>query len=66
MFSKRVFNHYKQEVMVFKESLECAMFLKRVFSHCKQEVTLLSKRQKLPLSRSHKAILLNKSSQEVP
>ena len=51
---------------VLKESLECAMFLKSLFSHCKQEVTLLDKRQKLPLSKSHKAIYLNKSSQEVP
>ena len=62
MFLKRV---YKQEVIVLKESLECAMFLKRVykqevmvlkesFCHYKQEVTLLNKRQKLSLSRSHK------------
>ena len=29
---------YKQEVMVLKESLECAMFLKRVY---KQEVMVL-------------------------
>ena len=50
---------------MLKESLECAMFLKRVykqevivlkesFCHYKQEVTLLNKRQKLSLSRSHK------------
>ena len=40
--------------MVLKESLECAVFLKIVFGHHKQEVTLLYKRQKLSLSRSHK------------
>ena len=45
MFLKRVFSHYKQEVMVLKESLELAMFLKRVFSHYKQKVTFLSKKQ---------------------
>ena len=55
MFIKRV---YKQEVMVLKESLECAMFLKS-FYHYKQEVTLLNKRQKLSLSRSHKESFSN-------
>ena len=54
LFLKRVFSHYKQEVVVLKESLECAMFLKRVFGHHKQEVTLLNKRQKLSLGRFHK------------
>ena len=70
---KESFSHYKQEVVVPRDSLECAMFLKRVFGHHKQEVTLLNKRQKLSLSRSHKislemrcAILLKKSLQEVP
>ena len=43
---------------MLKESLKCAMFLKRVFSHYKQEVTLFNKRQKLSLSRSHKAVCL--------
>ena len=41
MFLKRDFSHYKQEVMVLKESLECVMFLKRDFSHYKQEVMVL-------------------------
>ena len=32
----------------------------------KEEVVLLNNGQKLPLSRSHKAILLKESSEEVP
>ena len=51
---KESFSHYKQKVMVLKESLECVMFLKRDLSHYKQEVMLLNKRHTLSLSRSHK------------